>query len=340
MIRTLRRIALALAALLAALPAGAVFRAYVSSAGSDANPCTLPAPCRLLPAALAAVDDGGEVWMLDSANYNTGNVAISKGVTILAIPGAVGSLVGTGGGSAITVQAGTKTVNLRNLVIVGLGTSQWGVEFLSGSHLDIADCEIANLQAGGLNATAPNGKLTVVRTALRNNGIAASGPGAMVSGSVTAAFADVQFRGNDIGLLASDGAKVAVKDSHFTGNRLYGLMAAGDLANVRLALDNTVLTGSGSINLFARAGLSGVTAHATVQRSVVTGAPIGIDLIQAPGAALTVELSDTLVANNTQSGVLVQSGTPLIYTRGNNAIEFNGTNADVVGGTLTARAGR
>jgi hypothetical protein len=35
------------------------------------QPVHAAAPCRLLPAALAAVASGGEVWMLDSANYNT-----------------------------------------------------------------------------------------------------------------------------------------------------------------------------------------------------------------------------------------------------------------------------
>lgn len=57
---------------LALLASGAahaqLFRAYLAIGGSDSNPGTLPAPCRLLPAALNAVADGGEVWMLDSAN--------------------------------------------------------------------------------------------------------------------------------------------------------------------------------------------------------------------------------------------------------------------------------
>ncbi len=70
-----------------------LFRAYLSQNGSDTNPCTLPAPCRLLPAALAAVKDGGEIWMLDSANFNVGVVDIAKSVTILAVPGALGSVV-------------------------------------------------------------------------------------------------------------------------------------------------------------------------------------------------------------------------------------------------------
>ena len=75
-----------------------LFRAYVASDGNDANPCTLAAPCRLLPAALTAVASGGEIWMLESANYNTATVNINKSVSILAVPGAVGSIVATARG--------------------------------------------------------------------------------------------------------------------------------------------------------------------------------------------------------------------------------------------------
>ena len=69
---------LCVAALLAAGPANAAgtYRVYLSAKGFDSSPCALSAPCRLLPAALAAVTDGGEIWMLDSANFNTGQVNV------------------------------------------------------------------------------------------------------------------------------------------------------------------------------------------------------------------------------------------------------------------------
>ena len=106
----------AAAVLFCATAQAQLFRTYLASDGNDANPCTVQAPCRLLPAALAAVKDGGEVWMLDSANYNTGPVNINKSVSILAIPGAVGSVVGSGGDAIVIDTAGVK-VSLRNLRI-------------------------------------------------------------------------------------------------------------------------------------------------------------------------------------------------------------------------------
>src|SRR5258706_14278361 len=104
-----------------AVQAAGLFRAYLASSGNDANPCTLTQPCRLLPAALTAVADGGEIWMLDSANYNAAQVNITKSVSILAIPGAVGSVVATSGGHAVRLHAAEVRGILGNLGVVGRG---------------------------------------------------------------------------------------------------------------------------------------------------------------------------------------------------------------------------
>ena len=67
----IQHLAAAFLALLATatFPAHAqIFRAYLTLDGNDANPCRLQLPCRLFPAALTAVQSGGEIWMLDSAN--------------------------------------------------------------------------------------------------------------------------------------------------------------------------------------------------------------------------------------------------------------------------------
>lgn len=119
--RKVLRTAVAIVALLGASGAAhaqGLFRAYLSSTGSDANACTVAAPCRLLPAALTAVANGGEIWILNSANYNTAPVAITKSVSILAIPGVVGSLIATGASSALDIDTPGVRVALRNLVIL------------------------------------------------------------------------------------------------------------------------------------------------------------------------------------------------------------------------------
>lgn len=110
------------------------FRTYLASSGSDSNPCTVAAPCRLLPAALAAVAANGEIWMLDSANFNSGTVNVTKSVSIRAIPGQVGSIVAVAGSPAMNLAAGVN-VRLLNVAIlsnaVNPGTN--GIVMTSGS---------------------------------------------------------------------------------------------------------------------------------------------------------------------------------------------------------------
>src|SRR5215468_5945869 len=60
-------------------------RAFVSTGGNDANPCSLAAPCRGFAAAVTAVAASGEVIVLDSGGY--GPVVINKPVDITAPPG-------------------------------------------------------------------------------------------------------------------------------------------------------------------------------------------------------------------------------------------------------------
>ncbi len=188
--RTAIRSAFAIATtLLLSLTAHAqLFRAYVSSTGSDTNPCTLPAPCRLLPAALAAVANGGEIWMLDSGNYNTATVTIGKSVSILAVPGAVGSVLAIGG-PAISITAASLAVALRNLVIVPLpnGGGTVGISMTGASTLTIEDSLIANLTADGVKVVGI-GAVRIANTTFRNNAggyavFAQNGARVMISGT-------------------------------------------------------------------------------------------------------------------------------------------------------------
>jgi hypothetical protein len=167
--KSLQVLAVSFVASLLAPPAHAIFRAYLSADGSDANPCTLAAPCRLLPAALAAVDSDGEIWMLDSANYNTTSVSIAKSVSILSVPGSVGSILAIGG-PAINVTTGSLKISLRNVVIGNLAGSGGtdGIS-VSGSQLTLEDSVVQNVPQRGVYVTA-GGKVNVVNSTIRNTG--------------------------------------------------------------------------------------------------------------------------------------------------------------------------
>jgi regulator of protease activity HflC (stomatin/prohibitin superfamily) len=132
--------------LLSASAGAQLFRAYLARRWPGRQPLH---PGRALPpvaAAHAAVANGGEIWLLDSANYNTAPVNITKSVTILAVPGAVGSVVAAGGNAINIATPGVKVV-LRNLVIVPLpaaGGSN-GIVMTAGAGLTIEQCVLANL---------------------------------------------------------------------------------------------------------------------------------------------------------------------------------------------------
>jgi hypothetical protein len=152
---TLRRTLIAVcaaASLLAAGGAEAAFRNYISAEiGNDANPCSFALPCRLLPAALAVVDPGGEIWIMDSANYNTGTVNVNKSVTILAIPGVIGSVLATGG-DAMIINGASIRVTLRNLVFVNGGGGFYnGVNWVSGTSLTIVESSFSGFTSAGVN---------------------------------------------------------------------------------------------------------------------------------------------------------------------------------------------
>src|SRR5215467_13674965 len=99
-------------------------RTYVSGVGSDSNPCTASSPCKTFQAALALTTAGGEIYVLNSANY--GPVTINKAVTITS-EGAVAGILATSG-AAITISAGANdVVNLRGLGIDGANTGTVGI---------------------------------------------------------------------------------------------------------------------------------------------------------------------------------------------------------------------
>lgn len=280
--------------------AHAIFRAYLSSTGSDANPCTLPAPCRLLPAALAAVDDGGEIWMLSSANYNSATVDVAKSVTILAVPGVVGSVVATGG-PGISVSTPGLAVTLRNLVIVPFGAGPTdGVSLTAGSVVTIDGTSISRL-ANGVVASA--GIAIVTNSSLNSNVLY----GAQATGS----------------------GQVAVTNSRLIGNAQGGLLVAAgaDSLATGTLTDSYVFGGSSGAQSFADA--ANAVSRLTVTRSTIDTTTNGVGATAVNGTALTF-MGGTTIANSVNA--VVQSGATAVFaSHGNN----QSSNSGAPTGTVT-----
>ena len=324
----IRALAFAGTLLLSATAQAQLFRAYLAPDGIDANPCTLQQPCRLLPAALNAVADGGEIWMLDSANYNSGPVNIAKSVTILAVPGALGSVVATGG-NAINIATGGVKVALRNLVIVPLpgGGGVSGVNMTAGAGLTVENCLIANLPQNGI----------------------------VVYAAATVRVTDSTLRGNNSAMNIGGGARATVTRATMNGNSTYGVLVSGSVAGTTTAADIIASTIDGGMF-----GVQGWSTNATgvvkvsVRDSLIAGASItGMWAESSAGASVTFSASNNIVSNNgtgmtattagtkmwasantvSDNGTGLAQGSPgLFESTGNNAVRNNGINTS---GTIT-----
>jgi hypothetical protein len=296
------RIALAAAFLFCTGAQAQLFRAYLSSSGSDGNPCTLQAPCRLLPAALAAVANNGEIWMLDSANYNTATVNIDRSVSILAIPGVVGSIVALNGGPAMSITLDGLVVALRNVVlgpVAGATPGTDGISMTGASSLTLEDSLIFGLPGNAIS-TAGNGELTVIRSTIRN------GAGQAIS--------------------LSGGARATISDTHIL--QYGGLYAhSNSSSNVTSAsVSDSVISGASGAAVEARSVGQNPLARIAVTRSTIDGSAIALKATSNGNRsrlALITVSGSTIAGNSTswhQSGV----GSSIV-TLGNNHITDNDT---------------
>jgi hypothetical protein len=309
-LRTVLRGALALIAILSSFAAQAqVFRAYLSVNGSDTNPCSIQLPCRLLPRALETIVDGGEVWMLDSANYNTGPVAVDKSASILAVPGAVGSVVALGG-PAVDISASGLKVSLRNLVIAPFpGTSGFppGIRMTGASALTIENSVIANLPNNGVQVTGA-GTLKITDTVIRSNGGYAvelrDGPSAEISR--TEMLANVN---GGVGVQSDTvSTSVTVSDSVISGGfQGVHLINFGAGTNARGFVTRCTIEGTGT-GLAAETGGGAGSAVIAVSYSMIVNISVYAWYLNGTGSVIRTLGNNHFTDNNSSQGVLTPAG--------------------------------
>jgi len=285
--------------------AHAIFRAYLSVTGSDANPCTVTAPCRLLPAALTAVDVGGEIWMLDSANFNTSTVSITKSVTILAIPGELGSVVGNGGG-ALSINGQGIEVTLQNLNILGLpgAFADIGVNINNAAKVNVVNCNISRFTGNGSNG------LGIWVNAGANT------PKVNVIGSI--------IRGNAHGIVVAGNGSATISKTHVIGNSGNGIWVVSGTGNANVHVSDSV--SSGNANGFVASGGASVFSYMMVTRSIATE-NVNNGFAAEGGATGLMVVGDSMATHNGVGFAAVTGGE--LGSRGNNTVIFN--NAPNVG---------
>lgn len=292
------------------------FRTYLSSTGSDANPCTVAQPCRLLPAALGAVADGGEVWILDSANFNAGGVPIAKNVSISSVPGQLGSVVAVAGNPGIAITAPVK-VTLRNLAITNNAANpgNTGVVVGPGATLLVDGCTVSNVPNAGIQADA-GATLHVRNSTVRNNGF--------------------------FGITVGDGSTLDVTRSVVVGHDGGGIVASS-ASNATTTVSVTDSTVSGNGPGISGSGIYGTTDAAQAKLNIYvtrsTVARNGIGLFSGNGAnggSAVMIVTNSVVTGNDAGYMTYGAGTFAIKTLGNNHFADNGAGI----GTLTPFAAK
>jgi hypothetical protein len=235
--------------MLHALPAQAAkpTRTFVSATGSDTNPCTFSSPCRTFQAAYNATAAGGEIDVLDPAGYGaltiTGAISIQgHGYAGLAVPS----------GNGITIMAGVfDKINIRGVLLDGVGSGGNGIIFYSGASLNIQESVIRNFGNAGIDY-GPNASshLFVSNTLVSDNGpygiyITNSGPGTVdavldnvaiennvpyglfLQNAATAMVRNCTVADNGLGLYANNNSIIRVTRSTITGNATGWSVASG-----------------------------------------------------------------------------------------------------------------
>jgi hypothetical protein len=275
-------------------------RTWVSGVGDDVNPCSRTAPCKTFAGAISKTAAGGEISALDPGGF--GAVTITKAITING-EGTLASIV-AGGTSGIIVNAaaGDKVI-IRNISILGSGSSApglIGVRYIAGGQVTLEKVTITGFlsptagQGRAVDATlAAGGELIVQDSSFTNckEGVRLT----TTAGQLLASFDNVRITNMaGFGLEASAGSTfVTIKHSNISHNNADGVRVAanGPIINV----EDTVLAFN-----------NGAAVNAA-----------------ANGARLRIA-NNTIVNNAT--GIAITPG-GFVQSPGNNRVDGNGANA-------------
>jgi hypothetical protein len=263
------------------LPATAagLTRTFVSSAGSDSNPCTITQPCATFAQAYAATAAGGVIAALDPGKY--GPLAITGPVTVNGNGWAAITAPASGGGITISGVV-NGLVALTGLEIDGgVGPNSDGIDFEpsgSSASLVVDKCVVRNAAKGILiepAGTLNNFAITDTMVSNDATGIYLS----LINATNTHGVIDhVTATGGSDGInldarTSSGVTIVAVSNTIIGNNNNYGILdSTSDVAFTTLSIDNVSVVGNANTGIF-------VTGPATVLlgRSIVAANGIGVE---------------------------------------------------------------
>ena len=171
-------------------------RVFVSGQGSDANPCSVAAPCRSFQQAHNTVIAGGEIVALDAAGY--GALAISKAVTVTAIGIEASITSNSTSPVAISISAGANdVVAIRGLTLISGFTSGVALQINSAKSVAVRDTSVSGFPFDGITIS-PTANLDVELRDVTSNNNGTNGLDIQQTGNgkLTALITDSSFTGN------------------------------------------------------------------------------------------------------------------------------------------------
>jgi Right handed beta helix region len=291
--------ALSFIAAVAAAPAEAAQRAFVSSSGMDSNAasgCGLSAPCRSFATAMTVVNDGGEIVALDGAGY--GAITITKNVTITANPGFYAGIAVPAGNDGVTIATAGVNVILRGLNIHSTGGNN-GVVMTNGATLSIENCVISNFATDGVHVDTM-ATVRIVDSLIRDNG--------------------------NTGIHVQGGSGTSISGTRVLGNANVGIWVNGDPAGTTTmaAVSDSIIDTNPNLSLYSYAPTATAIAKLSVTRSTMSNNAYGPAVVGGSGTAV-LTFSNSMVTGN-GVGLYQTGGTGTLESLGNNTVRQNGPN--------------
>jgi len=214
-------------------PNGVNNRSFVSAVGSDANNCSVTAPCCTLTRALAMTNGGGEIIVLTSGEY--GPAIIAQPVTISA-NGVSASITAAASGNGLTINT-PGNVTITGLTVYGgggPGPGAFGIEVDQVGYLRLYNSASSGFSGHGMWLRG-SGSVSVVHSKFNDNGES----GLVVTSPTGKAYVrNSQFEGNGAGVLVAGGVAV-VAGSTQRGNAT-GIELTGTPGSLAVRADQSV----------------------------------------------------------------------------------------------------
>jgi hypothetical protein len=288
--------------MLAGVSKAQIPQAFVSSHGSDKNPCTTDKPCQTFNQALSVLQAGGEILVQDSGDYGNG-FTINKSVTIDA-GGFTASVTSTAATDLCTINAGASDrVVLRGISFNGASVGNNAVNVTHVGSLYVERCSITGFVNIGVNMTG--GNLSVTGTDVRECLFAGIFIDTPFDGTAVANLVvdDSRFRlcGNGVSVIGAVASAVGLLSNCTASQCLNGFVALGNAAEITLT------------NCRAVSNQTGINATATVRiaNCVVTRNQTGILTtgILSNGVVIGTAPGTNLIAGNQIDGTVTSTAT-------------------------------